>query len=235
MTELSITEAGAVQFPMVRHAAEIGWTPISPQQAMQNRGSAAGMLFRDLLEAKLAQLNPWMSEIAVRQVIERLDAIPPSIEGNREVLAWLRGERQVYDEAEERNRRVRLVDFEHPAANNLHVTWEWRVKPPARKGNRADVMFVVNGVPVANVEHKNPKDANAIERGVSQLRRYEEETPELIAAPQLFNVTHLLEYWYGVTWNATRRFMARWKEEPEESLQVRRSDLLRANGLPAHP
>ena len=217
MPELSITEAGSVQFPMVRHAAEIGWTPISPQQAMRKRGSAAGMLFRDDLGAKLAQLNPWMSEIAVRQVIERLEALPPSIEGNREVLAWLRGERQVYDEAEERNRRVRLVDFERPAANSLHVTWEWRVKPPARKGNRADVMFVVNGVPVAIVEHKNPKDANAIERGVSQLRRYEEETPELIAAPQLFNVTHLLDYWYGVTWNATRRFMARWKEEPEES------------------
>ena len=217
VTDLQITEAGSVQFPMVRHAAEIGWTAISPQQAMRKRGSAAGMLFRDDLGAKLARLNPWMTEVAVRQVIERLEAIPPSIEGNREVLAWLRGERQVYDEAEERNRRVRLVDFESPAANSLHVTWEWRVKPPARKGNRADVMFVVNGVPVAIVEHKNPKDANAIERGVSQLRRYEQETPELIAAPQLFNVTHLLEYWYGVTWNATRRFMARWKEKPEES------------------
>ena len=35
--------------------------------------------------------------------------------------------------------------------------------------------------------------------------------------PQLFNVTHLLDYWYGVTWNVSRRFMARWKEQPEES------------------
>ena len=38
-----------------------------------------------------------------------------------------------------------------------------------------------------------------------------------MGAPQLFNVTHLLDYWYGVTWNASRRFMARWKERPEES------------------
>ena len=38
-----------------------------------------------------------------------------------------------------------------------------------------------------------------------------------MAAPQLFNVTHLLDYWYGVTWNASRRFIARWKERPEES------------------
>ena len=70
---------------------------------------------------------------------------------------------------------------------------------------------------MAIVEHKNPKDRDAIERGVTQLRRYERETPELMGAAQLFNVTHLLDYWYGVTWNVSRRFMARWKERPEES------------------
>ena len=100
---------------------------------------------------------------------------------------------------------------------SFHVTWEWELKPPARKGNRADVMFVINGVPVAIVEHKNPKDGGAIERGIMQLRRYEKETPELIGMPQLFNVTHLIDYWYGVTWNASRRFMARWKEQGEET------------------
>jgi type I restriction enzyme R subunit len=52
---------------------------------------------------------------------------------------------------------------------------------------------------------------------VKQLKRYEMETPELLAAPQLFNATHLLDYWYGVTWQASRRDMARWKQEPEES------------------
>ena len=67
------------------------------------------------------------------------------------------------------------------------------------------------------VEHKNPTDANAIERGIAQLKRYEQETPELMGAAQLFNVTHLIDYWYGVTWNANRRFMARWKERREES------------------
>ena len=87
----------------------------------------------------------------------------------------------------------------------------------ARKGNRADVMFVINGVPVCIVEHKNPKDGGAIDRGVTQLKRYEKETPELIGMPQLFNVTHLLDYWYGVTWNANRRYMARWKQQPEET------------------
>ena len=217
MTELNINEAGAVQFPMVRHAAEVGWTPLPPRDALAMRGGEAGLLFLSELQGTLRRFNPWMSDDAIRAVAENLQALPPTIEGNRQMLAWLRGERQWYDEAEQRNRRVALIDFETPAANALHVTWEWRLKPPARKGNRADVMFVVNGAPVAIVEHKNPKDADAIERGVTQLRRYEIETPELMGSAQLFNVTHLLDYWYGVTWNLSRRFMARWKERPEDS------------------
>ena len=217
MTDLKISEAASVQFPMVRHAEEIGWTPLPPEVATHKRGGEAGMLFRDELEGALERFNSWMTDDVIRSVVERIEAIPSTIEGNCELLAWLHGERQWYDEDEKRHRRVRLVDFETPNANVYHVTWEWKLKPPARKGNRADVMFVLNGVPVAIVEHKNPKDADAIERAVTQLRRYEIETPELIAAPQLFNVTHLIEYWYGVTWNASRRHMARWKERPEES------------------
>ncbi len=202
---------------MVRHAAEIGWTPIPPGAAKRKRGGETGMLLRGELEARLAAFNPWMSSDAIRQVVERIEALPPTIEGNCEMLGWLRGERQSHDETENLNRRVRLIDFDSPAANRFHVTWEWRLKPPARKANRADVMFVVNGVPVAIVEHKNPKDANAIERGVKQLKRYEIETPELLGSPQLFNVTHVLDYWYGATWNANRRYMARWKRQREET------------------
>lgn len=62
---------------------------------------------------------------------------------------------------------------------------------------------------------------------------YEIETPELIGAPQIFNVTHLLDYWYGVTWNATRRDMARWKQTPDEAYRFavqaffERTDFLR--------
>lgn len=217
MSEIKISEAGTVQFPMVKHAAGIGWTPITPEIAKQKRGGEAGMLLRDELTAALHKFNPWMTEDAIRQVIEKLEAIPPTIEGNRDMLAWLRGERQWYDEAEKRHRPIQLIDFERPNENVFHVTWEWKLKPPARKGNRADVMFVINGMPVCIVEHKNPKDGGAIDRGVTQLKRYEKETPELIGAPQLFNVTHLLDYWYGVTWNANRRFMARWKQQPEET------------------
>lgn len=233
MSTLKISEAGSVQFPMVKHAEEIGWEPLTPFEALTRRGDESSNLFRGVLERKILEFNPWLSADAARSIVETLDALPATIDGNRELLAWLRGERQWYDETEKRHRRVQLIDFEHVETNAFHVTWEWKIKPPARKGNRADVMFVINGVPVCIVEHKNPKDGDAIERGIKQLRRYELETPELLAAPQLFNVTHLLDYWYGVTWNVNRREMARWKQMPEESYRFavqsffERTDFLR--------
>ena len=78
---LRIDEAASIQFPMVAHAAEIGWTPVSPKDATAMRGGEAGTLFRDDLGSALAALNPWMSAETVRQVIERLEALPPTIEG----------------------------------------------------------------------------------------------------------------------------------------------------------
>ena len=42
MTTLNITEATTVQFPMVRHAAEIGWTPIPPLAPCKSAAARPG-------------------------------------------------------------------------------------------------------------------------------------------------------------------------------------------------
>ena len=87
MTELSITEGGTVQFPMVRHAVEVGWTPLTPGDALAMRGGEAGLLFRGVLEEALRRFNPWLTDDAVRSVVENLQALPPTIERNRQMLA----------------------------------------------------------------------------------------------------------------------------------------------------
>lgn len=216
MASLRIAEGYSVQFPMVKHVVEVGWTPLTPDEAEAKRHGRANMLFRDTLEAKLLEFNAWLTDSQARAIADTIEALPQTIDGNRDVLSWIRGERQWYDETETRHRPVTVVDFDTPGNNDFVVTWEWKIEPPARKGNRADVMFVINGLPVAVVEHKNPKDGGALERAAKQLRRYELETPELLAAPQLFNVTHLIDYWYGVTWNVNRRYIFKWKQIPDE-------------------
>ena len=96
MSRLSISEAASVQFPMVKHATEIGWIPLSPEIAKQKRNGDAGMFLLDDLTERLISLNPGLvTRENVRSIIDRLEALPATIEGNREMLAWMRGERQI--------------------------------------------------------------------------------------------------------------------------------------------
>lgn len=211
-------EATTVQLPLVDHAREVGWTPVSKNDALRLRGGEAGAFFYDALRAKLLELNPdLVTAENVQSIIERMEAVPKTIAGNREILEWLRGNRTIYDERERRHRNVAVIDFANPARNDFHVTTEWTSQMPGRKANRADVLFLINGIPVAIVENKNPKKGDALDRAVTQLRRYELETPELMVMPQVFNVTHLIHYHYGVTWNYARKNVFNWKSKPHES------------------
>lgn len=59
MTTLKIAEGYTVQFPMVKHVAEVGWTVMTPEEAEASRHGRANMLFRDDLEQKLVEFNAW--------------------------------------------------------------------------------------------------------------------------------------------------------------------------------
>ena len=50
-----------MQFPMVRHAAEVGWTPVPPKDALAHRGGQKGLLFRGELEGALRSFNSWLT------------------------------------------------------------------------------------------------------------------------------------------------------------------------------
>ncbi len=218
MTRHLASEAASVQFPLIRHAEEIGWTYVPRDEAVRKRGGEQSPFLQDELRAALLRLNPGrVTDENVDAVIAELESAPPTIEGNRTLLEWMRGNRTVYDEHERRRRNVSLIDYADVDRNVFQVADEWVSRIGQRKANRADVVFAINGIPVAIVENKNPKSGDAIERAIVQLRRYELETPELLVSPQLFNVTHLIHYRYGVTWNYTRKGIFNWKEETSET------------------
>ncbi|MDP2326363.1 MAG: HsdR family type I site-specific deoxyribonuclease, partial [Gammaproteobacteria bacterium] len=216
MTTLA-SEPATVQYPLIRHAADIGWTTVTPDEALRRRVGESGLFFYKDLEDALLRLNPGLvTPDNVQSLIQRMEAVPKTMDGNRELLEWLRGHRTVYDETGKRHRNVVLLD---PVLDNntFSVTWEWTFRSGNHKANRADIMFLVNGIPVAIVECKNPKLRDGMDKAITQFRRYELETPEMLVAPQVFNVTHLLDYLYGVTWNYSRKGIFRWKEERSET------------------
>jgi type I restriction enzyme R subunit len=212
-------ERATVQNPLVSYATEIGWVYLSPYDALTLRRGESGTLLYQTLRDKLVSLNPGVVTVNnVDEVIARIESARNNIEGNAEVLAWLRGERSIYVQSEKRQRNVLLVDFLHPTENTFHVTDEWQYTN-GKYTNRADVMFIINGVPVAIVETKSAAKKDGIDDGIMQIRRYHRETPELMTSPQIFDVTHILDFYYGVTWNLDRKGLFNWKDEEKGNFE----------------
>ena len=81
-----ITAQSAGEKPLSARPPAIGrYTNVNFAPA--RRGGEAGMLCRDEVEGSLSRLNPRMTADAIRATFEKLEALPPAIEGNREILA----------------------------------------------------------------------------------------------------------------------------------------------------
>ncbi|MCK4237462.1 MAG: HsdR family type I site-specific deoxyribonuclease, partial [Candidatus Krumholzibacteria bacterium] len=147
-------------------------------------------------------------------------AVRNTIEGNAEILEWLRGEQSMYDRTENRERNVTVVDYAEPDRNVYHVTDEWKYTN-GLETNRADVMFLINGIPVAIVETKSATKRKGIEKGLIQIREYHHETPEMLTAPQVFDITHLIDFYYGATWNLDRKNLFNWRHEEPGNFEIK--------------
>lgn len=217
----TFTERATVQDPLAKYALEVGWAAVAPEEALALRGGEAGLLFRQILADRLLALNPAVLTAAnVIDVIGRIENVHNSIEGNEEILRWLRGKKSVYVDAEHREVDVKVIDFENPEKNLFQVTDEWEYTN-GKYTNRPDVVFLINGIPVAMVETKAAHKPNGIDEGVTQVRRYHGETPELMTMPQIFDVTHLIHFFYGATWSLDRRNLFNWKDEESGNFETK--------------
>jgi type I restriction enzyme, R subunit len=105
---------------------EINWTcSTSIDDALTLKGGETGIVFRETFISQIQKLNPFMSPDLTGELIKRMEAIPPTIEGN--LLAWeyLKGLKQVFVPDEKRERDVRFMDIQDIANNTFHVTDEF--------------------------------------------------------------------------------------------------------------
>jgi type I restriction enzyme R subunit len=210
------SERHTVQNPILCYAQEAGWIYLPPDEVQRLRGGDDCPLLRTVLVEQLQRLNPGVvdSVIKAEEIVDRLVRVRPNIEGNLEVWEYLKGLKTVFVEAERREKNVRLLNADHPEANAFHVTDEFRFVS-GHTVIRADVVFFVNGVPVIVLEAKAATRLEGIAEAFDQIRRYHNQAPELMAQAQLFALTHLVQFFYGPTWNLSRKALINWREEVE--------------------
>ncbi|HET9057060.1 MAG TPA: HsdR family type I site-specific deoxyribonuclease [Chitinophagaceae bacterium] len=233
------TEHKSVQARILKYANEIGWTIVSQGEAESRRGFTstslsagfasaasprekaknASRLFTDTLFEKVKEFNPKFKE-SKSDLLRVLDLPLPTIQGNRDFLFYLQGEKTFFSKEENREFNLILIDYENPTNNIFEVTEEYYLFN-GQYANREDVVFLINGIPVVVIECKNATKDEAIAIGVDQLRRYHRETPELMVPQQLFTATESIGFSYGVTWNTIRRNIFNWKSEEIGNLEAK--------------
>ncbi len=212
---VTFSERKTVQNPLLKYAVAAGWKYLSPEQALELRdkgeGAETGVFFKEMLLGKILQFNPWLQEGQDEEILRDLEErMRFNIEGNQKTLKYLRGEVPAFDRVEGRERNVRLIDFENPENNVFQVTDELTFTN-GKIWNRFDIVFYINGIPILDLETKNPELEEGIEEAISQVRRYLQESPEFMVYLPLFAVSNLHHFKYGPTWNVEERYLYNWR------------------------
>ncbi|HQI40800.1 MAG: restriction endonuclease subunit R [Ignavibacteriales bacterium UTCHB2] len=217
----SFTEKKAVQKRILEYATQIGWEILSQQETEKlrhfdnsatlpsERAKNSYPFLKDILLEKVFKFNPKYTE-KDNNLLSKLKSLRTDIQGNKDFLQYLRGEKTFFCSGDNREYNLKLIDFDDHTNNTYHVSEEYYFNN-GRNGNREDIVFFINGIPVIVIECKNATKDEALAIGIDQIRRYHKETPEMLIPQQIYTVTEALGFLYGVTWNTNRKNLFNWK------------------------
>lgn len=174
-----------------------------------------------VLEKRLAEaikrINPWISDYNLGRVLRRFTAIVASgvMEANLKVYTDLIHNIAIEQDvgANKKFQTVKVIDFENPNNNEFLVIRQFKVWGP-KENIKTDLTIFINGLPIAVIECKAPTINEPIEKGVSQLLRYQDKE---VGAPQLFYYNQILVSACGqaaecATIGASRRHFHAWRD-----------------------
>lgn len=206
-----ITEQRDVQDQLINYLTGIGWKYLPPVESLAARnGDEANAFLTDILCKQLAALNSgWLSGAQINESVRRLRIVSPNLAGNEQYLKALRGQWTAFDETEDRERNLTLIDYDHIERNTFHFTQEMWFSDRDRR--RLDMVLWINGLPVLLIENKSPRLDDPGAEGFRQVQTtYTEHIPEFIKYPIALAVCHRgLDY--GATWNPRFGAFYTWK------------------------
>src|SRR3989339_465090 len=127
-----MTERTAVQKPILKYAQDLGWEIISRPDAevkrgfdtsavsIQDRARNASSFFNDILYQKAKEFNPKLEDTK-EELVRKLTILQGSIQGNRDFLAYLRGEKTFYSKQDNREYNLTLINFTNHQNNIYQV------------------------------------------------------------------------------------------------------------------
>lgn len=184
-------------------ATRIGWRYV-PASAVPRQPHE--VLVEPWVRSALIRLNPDIAAQPDRadDVLFRLRAIIMGVrtdglvKANEEFAAWLTAERSMPFGPNGEHVTIRLLDFSDPKRNEYVVTTQYTVRAGATE-KRADLVLLVNGIPLVVIEAKTPVRASQswFDGAVQIHDDYEHNVPELFVPNLLSIATEGKEFRYG--------------------------------------
>lgn len=232
MSTPSFLEDHISQIPAIQLLINMGYTYVSPEQALEWRGGKKSqVLFENLLREQLEEINTIhrkrkeykFSDSNINTAILSLKDLPIN-EG------FLNANAAFYDlitlgkameqtiEGNKKSHTLQYVDWENPENNSFHVTEEYSVLRTGRTDTyRPDIVLFVNGIPMVVIECKSPSlngTKSPTELAIEQhIRNFSKK-----GIRSLYIYSNLLlsiatnEGSYATT-GTSKEFWAKWKEQ----------------------
>ncbi|MBP8976557.1 MAG: type I restriction endonuclease subunit R, partial [Bacteroidetes bacterium] len=229
-SSIELSELTRSQLPALHLLQNLGYTYLSPREALAQRGGRADAV---LLESVLLDWLARNNEIQYHgQRYPFSEAnIHTAVQVLKETLSigLLRTNESIFDllslgkslpqsvNGNLKSFSLRYIDWEHPEQNVYHVAEEFAVE---RRGShetrRPDLALFVNGIPFGVIECKSPDLKDPMTQAISQQIRNqkEDEIPALFQYAQLLLAVSGNEAKYA-TVGTPAKFWSVWKEESE--------------------
>ncbi|MBZ0170230.1 type I deoxyribonuclease HsdR [Candidatus Methylomirabilis lanthanidiphila] len=198
------TRADVVREPGAAYGTSgIGWRYAPPADVPRQ---PQDVLVESWLREALIRLNPEIAALPDRadDVLYKLRAIIMGVrsdglvKANEEFAAWLTGERSMPFGRNGEHVTIRLLDHVNPARNECVVTTQYTFRAGATE-KRADLVLLVNGIPLVVIEAKTPVRASQswLDGAIQIHDDYERNVSELFVPNLLSVATDGKEFRYG--------------------------------------
>ncbi len=225
LEKVNFDEARQSQLPFVELLVNMGYTYISPEEALRQRGDTTNFILSDIAAGKLMEINGYeadgshykFSEKDVREAIDELEHIQYEglIDTAQKIYNMIMPTSggktiKVTQGGKKISKNFRYIDFENIDNNAFHVSVEYVAT--GKQNIRPDIVCFVNGIPFAIIENK--KSSVPVSEAINQMNRNQgpEFCPKLFTYAQLLVATNGKELQYGTT-GTPKKFYAVWKEK----------------------
>ena len=242
---IKIDERTHVEKPLLDQLQGLGWIVLdldTKQKASDTyRQSFAEVIMEPVLRKQLKEINPWLAEDQIDEVIGQLTSNITRtglLQNNRQVFELLIENSSVSENRQtgEKSPTVCFIDFTNPKMNSFIAVCQYKVRILGTEHHIIpDIVLFINGLPVVIIECKSPKVKEPIPEAIDQVLRYSEQrnvkgegSPLLFIYNQFVVVTCRNEAKFGTITTHSEKHFYRWADPYPRTLD----DLARGSSSP---